>query len=82
MRDTCVFVSSSLCLSVCCSVSVPSHLCLFCIYGAKFCKPARGSFGVVRTLSKFHNSIRGGYIMKEPTWTFDVDYVTQNNRSS
>ena len=24
----------------------------------------------------------GGTIMKEPTWTFDVDYVPQNNRSS
>ena len=36
--------------------------------------------GIVRAFNTCQDS--SGNITKEPKWTFDVDYVTQNNRSS
>ena len=40
-----------------------------------------GPLGMVRTFKQFENSPSGGGIRKEPTWTFDVDYITQMNFS-
>ena len=36
---------------------------------------------MVYKLSKFQNSPSSGDITKEPVWTFDIDYITQNSRS-
>ena len=40
-----------------------------------------GPLGMVRTFKQIENSPSGGCFRKEPTWTFDVDYITQMNFS-
>ena len=50
----------------------------FACMGLNFFRRARGAMGMVRTLK---NSLGSGDITKELMWMFDIDYVTQNNRS-
>ena len=70
------------CVSMCCSIN-----------NKKF--PLTTSIGLVtqrfscwwqpslRILGQlFQNSPCGGDVTKEPMWTFDIDYITQNNKNT
>ena len=46
------------------------------------CRRAWEPTGMFLALTKFKIIPVVGVIMKEHIWTFDVDYISQNNRSS
>ena len=63
------------------SVIMFSHISVsFACMGLTFFGRVRGPIWMVSKNYKI-KKIRPGDIMKESMWMFDIDYVTQNNRS-
>ena len=56
-----------------------SHISVsFANSGLKFCRHAKLGWFV----QKKYQLPGGGHTTKEPMWTFEVDYVTRNNKSA
>lgn len=54
-----------------------------CVYTSNMSRHrTQGHMGMVCTKKNIYKDPGGGDIMKEPIWTFDINYLTQNNWSS